>query len=386
MTLTFSRLQATARPAILEHLTELSADDRFTRFGLELTPPALSSYVDSINFNRDIVIGAHYRALLIGVVHIAVFQHEAYPCGELGISVDSFCQGKGIGRLLFEQALEHARRRKVNRLRIQYLRRNGRMASLCRGLSTYFAQEGAETACQITLAEDDPANACRYEMLDGIEVFHADARQPHGHVLFIHGVAGDGWQWRENILPWFAAHGLSGSALSLRGHGGSAARQNQTLRGYEEDVQQVLAALPGKPGLIVGHSMGGFLTQRVLEGNDALQRASLICSVPPWGLLPGTLDTVVEFMGDPLGKAIAIQAAEGKPAYVNPDNVSAQVQVIGGSRDKLIPPEVVAATARSYDTTPVMIEDAGHAVISSSKWQDVAEQVLRHLLGNSPSP
>jgi pimeloyl-ACP methyl ester carboxylesterase len=62
------------------------------------------------------------------------------------------------------------------------------------------------------------------------------------------------------------------------------------------------------------------------------------------------------------------------------------VQVIGGSRDKLIPPEVVAATARSYDTTPVMIEDAGHAVISSSKWQDVAEQVLRHLLGNSPSP
>jgi hypothetical protein len=94
MTLTFSRLQATARPAILEHLTELSADDRFTRFGLELTPPALSSYVDSINFNRDIVIGAHYRALLIGVVHIAVFQHEAYPCGELGISVDSFCQGR----------------------------------------------------------------------------------------------------------------------------------------------------------------------------------------------------------------------------------------------------------------------------------------------------
>jgi hypothetical protein len=46
-------------------------------------------------------------------------------------------------------------------------------------------------------------------MLDGIEVFHADARQPHGHVLFIHGVAGDGWQWRENILPWFAAHGLA---------------------------------------------------------------------------------------------------------------------------------------------------------------------------------
>ncbi|KJV27669.1 hypothetical protein VI06_13585 [Aquitalea magnusonii] len=380
MHLTLDRLQASARPAILEHLSGLSPDDLFTRFGLTLGPASLVSYVDSINFNRDIVIGAHYRGLLIGVVHIAVLQTDAFPHGELGISVDSFCQGKGIGRQLFDQALHHALGRKVNRLRIQYLRRNGRMASLCRGLSTRFAQDGEETACLITLAEDDPANACRREMEDGIEVFHADAPAPRGHILFIHGVAGDGWQWRENMQPWFAAHGLSSSALSLRGHGGSKPRDNQTLRDYEQDVQQVLARLPVQPSLIVGHSMGGFLTQRVLEGNEQWQSASLICSVPPWGLLPGTLDNVVEFMGDPLGKAIAIQAAEGKPAYVNPDNISARVQVIGGSRDRLIPPEVVAATARSYDTNAVMIEDAGHAVISSRKWQDVAEQVLQHLL------
>ncbi len=379
MNVEFSRLQATTRPAVLAHLQILNDEDRFTRFGLEMSEAALADYVDRINFNRDIVIGVLYRGLLIGVVHIAVFQHEGHPCGELGISVDSFCQGKGIGRMLFDQALEHARRRKVNSLRIQYLRRNGRMASLCRGLTTHFAQDGEETSCQIQLAEADPAEACRYEMNDGIELFHADAVAARAHVLFIHGVAGDGWQWRENFLPYFARHGLSSTALSLRGHGGSPARANQTLRGYEEDVYHVLEQLADKPVLIVGHSMGGFLTQRVLDGNQTIRKASLICSVPPWGLLPGTLEPVVEFMGDPLGKAIALQAAEGKPAYVNPDNISAQVQVIGGSRDRLIPPDVVAATARSYDTEAVMIEDAGHAVISSSKWQAVADQLLQHL-------
>jgi hypothetical protein len=96
MHLTFDRLQASARPAILEHLSGLSPDDLFTRFGLTLGPASLASYVDSINFNRDIVIGAHYRGLLIGVVHIAVLQTDAFPHGELGISVDSFCRARAL--------------------------------------------------------------------------------------------------------------------------------------------------------------------------------------------------------------------------------------------------------------------------------------------------
>lgn len=379
MNVEFSRLQANVRPGIRAHLDAMSAEDRFTRFGYEISAEGLDRYVDSINFNRDVVIGAHYRGLLIGVVHVAVYQQDGFPSGELGISVDGFCQGKGIGRLLFDQALLHAKRRKIISFHVQYLRRNGRMASLCRGLSTTFEQDGEETACTITLADANPAEACRHEMIDGIEVFHSDVLDARGHVLFIHGVAGDGWQWRENFLPYFAWHGFSSSALSLRGHGGSEKRDDITLRGYEEDVHAVLRNLAGKPTIIVGHSMGGFLTQRAIEGNIQISKASLISSVPPWGLLPGTLEPVIEHMGDPLGKMIALQAAEGKPAYVNPDNISADVQVIGGARDRIISPDVVSATARSYETEAVIIDDAGHAVISSSKWREVADHVVHHL-------
>jgi pimeloyl-ACP methyl ester carboxylesterase/GNAT superfamily N-acetyltransferase len=357
----------------------MNNEDRFTRFGFDVTERGLDHYTNSINFNRDVVIGAHYRELLIGVVHVAVFQRDAYPVGELGISVDGFCQGKGIGRLLFDQALQHAQRRKLTQLHVQYLRRNGRMASLCRGLSTTFEQDSEETACTIRVAQAVPGEACRYELLNGIEVFHADVADARAHVLFVHGVAGDGWQWRENFLPYFAWHGYSASALSLRGHGGSESRDNVTLRGYEEDVQTVLSHLDDRPTIIVGHSMGGFLSQRVMEHNGGIEKASLITSVPPWGLLPGTLQPVLDNMGDPLGKMIALQAAEGKPAYVNPDNITADVQVIGGSRDRIIPAEVVSATARSYETEPIMIEDAGHAVISSSKWRQVADHIIHHL-------
>lgn len=379
MNVELSRLQANARPAIRAHLDAMTAEDRFTRFGFDVSVQGLDNYTDNINFNRDVVIGALYRDLLIGVVHIAVFQRENHPSGQLGISVDGFCQGKGIGRLLFNQALLHAKRRKLTTLHVQYVRRNGRMASLCRGLTTIFEQDGEETACSIKIADANPAEACRYEVIDGLEIFHADVREARAHVLFIHGVAGDGWQWRENFLPYFAGHGFSSSALSLRGHGGSETREDITLRGYEEDVNTVLRHLGGKPTIIVGHSMGGFLTQRAIEGNTHISKASLISSVPPWGLLPSTLEPVIENMGDPLGKIIAMQAAEGKPAYVNPDNITADVQVIGGARDLIIPADVVTATARSYQTDPVMIEDAGHAIISSSKWREVADHVIHHL-------
>ena len=379
MNVEFRRLQANVRPAIRAHLDAMTAEDRFTRFGFNVTADGLDHYTNAINFNRDVVIGALYRGLLIGVVHVAVFQRDNYPHGELGISVDGFCQGKGIGRLLFDQALLHAKRRKLNMLHVQYLRRNGRMASLCRGLTTIFEQDGDETACSIKIADANPAEACRHEFIDGIEVFHTDVPDARARILFIHGVAGDGWQWRENFLPYFAWHGFSGSALSLRGHGGSEQREDITLRGYEEDVHSVLRHLEEIPTIVVGHSMGGFLTQRAIEGNTHINKASLISSVPPWGLLPGILEPVIENMGDPLGIMIAMQAAEGKPAYVNPDNITADVQVIGGARDRIIPADVLAATARSYETEAVIIEDAGHAVISSSKWREVADHVVRHL-------
>ncbi len=176
------------------------------------------------------------------------FSGRATPLGNSASAyVEGFCQGKGIGRLLFNQALLHAKRRKLTTLHVQYLRRNGRMASLCRALTTIFEQDGEETACSIKIADTDPAEACRYEVIDGLEIFHGDAHEARAHVLLIHGVAGDGWQWRENFLPYFSGHGFSSRAFSLRGHGGSEIREDLTLRGYEEDVKAILRGLGEQP-------------------------------------------------------------------------------------------------------------------------------------------
>jgi hypothetical protein len=109
----------------------------------------------------------------------------------------------------------------------------------------------------------------------------------------------------------------------------------------------------------------------VLDGNQTLCKASLICSVPSLDLLLGTLEPGGEFM-----KAIVLQPAEGKPAHINPDSISARAQPTGGRRDYQNPPDVVAATAHSNDTEAV----AGYAVISSAKWQSVADQQLLRLI------
>ena len=45
-------------------------------------------------------------------------------------------------------------------------------------------------------------------------------------LLFVHGSAYDAWCWTEHFLDYFAEHGFSAYALSLRGHGGSGGRES----------------------------------------------------------------------------------------------------------------------------------------------------------------
>lgn len=60
----------------------MTSEGRFTRFGFNVIPDGLDHYTNAINFNRDVVNGAHDRDLLIGVIHVAVFQRDDYAIGE----------------------------------------------------------------------------------------------------------------------------------------------------------------------------------------------------------------------------------------------------------------------------------------------------------------
>ncbi len=100
-------------------------------------------------------------------------------------------------------------------------------------------------------------------------------------LLFIHGAWHGAWCW-EKFLPYFAGHGYEVHALSLRGHGNSEGhdgiRWHSAVRRYVEDVAEVIAGL-SQPPCVIGHSMGGYVTQKYLETHSA-PAGVLLASIP----------------------------------------------------------------------------------------------------------
>ncbi len=127
-------------------------------------------------------------------------------------------------------------------------------------------------------------------------------------LLFVHGAFTGAWCWDEHFLPFFAAAGYAAHAVSLSGHGHSRGREHLdslSIADYVGDVLEVVEGLPAPP-VLVGHSMGGFVVQKVLEQRK-FPGAVLMCSVPPQGLMaaafgmmfshPGLMSDLNRLMG-----------------------------------------------------------------------------------------
>jgi pimeloyl-ACP methyl ester carboxylesterase len=103
----------------------------------------------------------------------------------------------------------------------------------------------------------------------------------HQTPLFLqHGMWHGAWCWEEwQIL--FASWGWESHAISLPGHAGSPVQRPIrwcTLAYYWRFMRDAIAQLPTKP-ILIGHSMGGALTQWYLKEFDDLPAAVLVA---PW--------------------------------------------------------------------------------------------------------
>ena len=117
-------------------------------------------------------------------------------------------------------------------------------------------------------------------------------------LLFVHGAYTAAWCWDEYFLDYFASRGFDATALSLRGHGGSSGSESLHMHGildYVADLESVVADFE-RPPVLIGHSMGGFVVQKLLERLD-LPGAVLMASVPPGGLATSVMRL---FMTQPL--------------------------------------------------------------------------------------
>ncbi len=244
-------------------------------------------------------------------------------------------------------------------------------------------------------------------------------------VLFVHGMWHGAWCWQEYFLPYFASKGFEAWALSLRGHGQSAGKEKlrwTSAADYVEDVEQAVRQMDSPP-ILVGHSMGGMIVQKYLETHHDIPAAVLLASGPPAGLLAATLRTARRFPGalvkanltlslypivstkekaqqiffsdslkpDLVQKYFDRLQDESYRAFLDllifnlqsPKKVKTPVLVLGAENDRIISKKDVQRTAKAYGVSPVFFPDMAHDMMLESKWQDVADHIIRWLNKNN---
>jgi pimeloyl-ACP methyl ester carboxylesterase len=121
-------------------------------------------------------------------------------------------------------------------------------------------------------------------MLEFIDARPQNARG--APVLFVHGAFSGAWIWTEHFLPAFFAQDRRAAGVSLRAHGRSHGRglgRNATLADYARDIRRAITKL-GEPPIVIAHSLGALLAQRLL-GTVRMRAMVLLTPLPPEGLM-----------------------------------------------------------------------------------------------------
>lgn len=232
-------------------------------------------------------------------------------------------------------------------------------------------------------------------------------------LVLIHGAWHAAWCWQDTFLDWFAEHGWEAHAPSLRGHGESEGRDKLrwwSIADYVADVDEVVQSL-GRPPVLVGHSMGGFVVQKYLEKHTPAG-AVLLASAPPSGILKfyGRVLKRHPLAGLKANLTLSPYAVVEKPAYAQdwffspgmpedelaayharlqdesfralldmlaldlpkPRAVGSPVAVLGAGRDAIFSVAEIEATARAYGVEARIYPDMAHNMAYEPGWQDVA--------------
>jgi pimeloyl-ACP methyl ester carboxylesterase len=239
-------------------------------------------------------------------------------------------------------------------------------------------------------------------------------------ILFVHGAWHGAWCWDEFFLGYFAAHGFESHALSLRAHGASDGRaqlHRSRIRHYVEDVAAVAAALSSSP-ILVGHSMGGFVVQKLLEIQSS-PGAFLLASIPPSGarsmyarlmrnqpldvLRANATLSLWPFISDPdRAQRLLFSAATPRDdavryhrllqdesmlgtldclalERVDVSRVRSPIHVIGAADDAIVADYEIKSTARAYGTEAIVFDNIAHDMMLDPNWGTVAESMMQKL-------
>lgn len=227
-------------------------------------------------------------------------------------------------------------------------------------------------------------------------------------VLFVHGYFGLAIVY-ERMMAELTARGHRCIAVDLRGHGASplAGKLGRvSIHDYADDVERAARAI-GDP-VIIGHSMGGLLTQ--LVGERGVGRGLVLLSpAPPRGIpvlslklavlqakympailtartvVPGRLDlatlvlnrvppaehgALLDAMVPDSGRAAFQMSIAGVP--VDRARVTAPMLVIAGDADLFIPFSRSVRVAKRYGARLIPAPGRGHMLVIEPGYEEIS--------------
>ena len=244
-------------------------------------------------------------------------------------------------------------------------------------------------------------------------------------VLFVHGLWHGAWCWDEHFVPWFRQRGYDARAITLRRHDQRHAPGLRTtrIREYVDDVASAAAQM-SEPPVVVGHSMGGFVTQLYLTDHPA-PAAALIASIPPSGIFGATrrvaLRHPLRFLASNATLSLygMVRTPErAREMFFSPELPDADVAryqsqmtddafgvyvdmlflvrpkvtaiktpilVIGGDRDWTITSHDVEATAKAYHAEMAMFPGS-HDLMLEPCWESVAQRIDTFVRSKAGAP
>ena len=113
--------------------------------------------------------------------------------------------------------------------------------------------------------------------INGATIHYIEAGSPTGlPVVFVHGFPFSHEMWRDQVNA--TANNFRAIAYDVRGHGLSDVGDGQyTIEAHVDDLIGLLDHLRITAAVLVGLSMGGYITLRALERNPGRVRAAVLC-------------------------------------------------------------------------------------------------------------
>lgn len=233
-------------------------------------------------------------------------------------------------------------------------------------------------------------------------------------VVLVHGAWHGSWCW-SNVVDALAARGIESVAVDLPGHEvpSSSRRKWNTMSSYVDHVHSTIDSIDGDV-VLVGHSMGGLVTQRVLE-TRSVAGAMLVASVPLrgvsgvvarliknhpkqfvstlsislWGLVdndekvrghfftPDTDEAVVSAAGSKMQNESYVAFLSMLSRWPRPGRVSrgsTPVSVVAAEHDTIFTLKEQRALATAYGT-PLVVIDCAHDIMLEAEYPELVELI-----------